>query len=244
MAEAKKRTTTRKKKVAETPPPGDAVQAAQETEELRALASEHPTGSDVPAEAPSAPPPPEPQDSVAEAGSGLRDGTGGVSSPTGVSEAAASSQRVLPERIVVFTLEGQSYALPIDRVQEIQQLVALSPVPDPSPALLGMVNLRGEVIPAIDLRAMLGMPSARFGLDTTMIISNANGHPVALVVDGVEDVLELPPDCVQEPSRLHTLAQRMIGVCRMGERLVYLLDIDNVVPLGALGEAPTVGGEA
>lgn len=144
------------------------------------------------------------------------------------------SEDVVPivggDRIVVFFLEGQKYALPIDRVQEIQQIVAYTEVPDETGVVLGMVNLRGIVVPLVDLRTLVGLESRAYHLETPMIICRSRGGLVALVVDEVEDVSIMPAGCLQKASRLHALSDRMLGVCRMEPGLVFLLDIEKLVP--------------
>lgn len=134
------------------------------------------------------------------------------------------------DRIVVFRLEDQRYAVPVDHVQEIQQIVEPTKIPDASRALLGMVDLRGRVLPVIDLRALLGMPEAEFDLQTPMIIARTGGQLVALVVDEVDDVVDVPEGCTQTPSGIYDLADRMLGVCRLGEGLVFVLDVETLVP--------------
>lgn len=130
------------------------------------------------------------------------------------------------DRAVAFYLGGQRYALPLDRVHEIQQIVAFSEVPEDRSAVVGMVNLRGNVIPAIDMRMLVGLESQEYTLETPMIITDTEGQTVALIVDEVQDVLELPEACIQEAPPLHRLARMMIGVCRMPDGLMNLLDID------------------
>lgn len=130
------------------------------------------------------------------------------------------------DRAVAFYLAGQRYALPIDRVQEIQQIVAFSEVPSGGMGVVGMINLRGSVIPAIDLRRLVGLPPEEYHLETPMVICRMKGQLVALVVDEVEDVIELPAGCLQAAPPVHALSSKMIGVARLPEGLLYLLDID------------------
>lgn len=130
------------------------------------------------------------------------------------------------ERAVAFFLAGQRYAVPIDRVNEIQQIVAFSDVPSGGSAVVGMVNLRGTVIPAIDLRRLVRLEPRAYTLETPMIITWTHGQTVALIVDEVQDVLELPEGCMQAAPQLHALSSKMIGVCRMDDGLIYLLDVD------------------
>ncbi|MBA4370208.1 MAG: hypothetical protein C0418_01340 [Coriobacteriaceae bacterium] len=146
-------------------------------------------------------------------------------------------------KMVVFFLEGQRYALPIGRVQEIQQIVAYTEMPDESGVTLGMVNMRGLVVPLVDMRALLGLQPARFALDTPMVICRLGGQLVALVVDEVEDVTEMPEGCLQRPSKMHALADRLLGVCRMEAELIFLLDLDRLMSAdGLMPVAPGGGG--
>jgi purine-binding chemotaxis protein CheW len=130
------------------------------------------------------------------------------------------------ERAVAFFLGGQRYALPIDRVQEIQQIVAFSEVPGGGSGVVGMVNLRGHVIPAVDLRRIVGLQPEEYTLETPMIICRIKGQLVALVVDEVQDVMQLPDGCLQAAPPMHALSSKMIGVARLPDGLIYLLDLD------------------
>ncbi len=142
------------------------------------------------------------------------------------------------EQIVVFCLADQRYGIPIDAVQEIQQIVAFSEVPDGDACVIGMLNLRGVVIPALDMRVLLGLTPQDFHVDTPMIVCRTDGQLVSLVVDEVEDVVFVPEGGMAPPPKMHTLSSRMIGVCTMETGLVYLLDIDKLlapVPLSEEG---------
>jgi purine-binding chemotaxis protein CheW len=139
------------------------------------------------------------------------------------------------ERVVAFFLGGQRYALPIERVREIQQIVAFSEVPAGGTGVVGMVNLRGQVIPAVDLRRLVGMEPKEYTLETPMVITDVDGDPVALLVDEVQDVFELPSGCMQDAPPLHQLSSKMIGVARLDDGLVYVLDIDRLLGSGLFG---------
>jgi purine-binding chemotaxis protein CheW len=143
---------------------------------------------------------------------------------------------VLVERAVVFVLGSQRYGIPIDSVNEIQQIVAFADVPADGLGVVGMVNLRGEVVPAIDVRTLVGMESRPYTLETPMIIARSGEHVVALIVDRVEDVVELPEGCLQAASPMHALSSKMLGVARLGDGLVYLLDVDRLLAEGLRGK--------
>lgn len=130
------------------------------------------------------------------------------------------------DQAVVFFLGGQRYAVPIERVQEIQQIVAFSEVPSGGTGVVGMVNLRGDVIPAVDLRELVGMTTQEYQLETPMIVCRIGKSLAALVVDEVQDVMQFPAGCLQAAPPLHALSSKMIGVARLEDGLVYVLDLD------------------
>jgi purine-binding chemotaxis protein CheW len=136
---------------------------------------------------------------------------------------------LLADKMVAFYLSGQRYAFPIVRVQEIQQIVEFSEIPSQGGPVVGMVNLRGAVIPALDMRVLVGLERRDYALETPMIICRSSDQLVAMIVDEVEDVLTMPDGCLQAPPRMHALGGKMIGVCRLDSGLVYLLDVEEIL---------------
>jgi len=140
-------------------------------------------------------------------------------------------------RVLAFYLGTQRYALPIERVREIQQIVAFSQMPPADSGVVGMVNLRGNVVPAVDMRRLVGLEPVEYTLETPMIITEVRDETLALLVDEVQDVFELAPGCLQESPALHGLSAGMIGVARMEDGLVYVLDVDELVGTAVFGGA-------
>ena len=161
--------------------------------------------------------------------------TAGQGAPSG---AAPEPTRI--SQVIAFHLGEQRYALPIERVQEIQQLVAFSEMPASDDSVVGMINLRGRVIPALDLRLLVGLDVIEYGLKTPMIICRVEDTAVALLVDEVEDVLTLSEDRVSAPPKMHQLASRMLGVGHIGTELVFVLDVDRLIDPAKL---PGIGGD-
>ncbi len=158
---------------------------------------------------------------------------GAVGDPEPATEPAAHDW---VDIMVAFFIGGQRYGLPVASVQEIQQIVAFSEVPTQGGSVAGMVNLRGAVIPAVDMRLLLGMPKVEYTLETPMIICRRRGRLIALIVDEVQDVVLLPEGCLQAAPAMHALSEKMIGVCRFENDLVYLLDVERLLaPLDHLG---------
>jgi purine-binding chemotaxis protein CheW len=99
-----------------------------------------------------------------------------------------------------------------------------------------MVNLRGSMVPAIDLRVRLGLPAAAWGLQTPMVFCASGDGVVAMIVDEVEDVLEVSAATVQPPSRIYELADMLLGVAMPDNEPVLVLDVDRVIPPLAQGD--------
>ncbi|MBN2405022.1 MAG: purine-binding chemotaxis protein CheW [Coriobacteriia bacterium] len=137
-------------------------------------------------------------------------------------------------QVIIFLMDGQRYALPIESVQEIQQIVEFTPVPGTTPALAGMIDLRGTVVPLIALRLILGLPSAPFQLETPLVFARVKERLVAYIVDEVVDVIDMSGTSLQPPSELYALSERLLGVSRLADGLLFVLDPECLVPDSAL----------
>lgn len=154
--------------------------------------------------------------------------------PTTAANESGESVETQLTQVIVFAMDGQTYALPIEAVQEIQQIVDYTAVRGTDPALIGMVDLRGTVVPLVDLRRYLGLTAAPYHLDTPLVFAHLGERLVALVVDRVDDVVDLSGVRLQAPSSLYALYERLIGVARMNDGLLFVLDPDRLVPAAAL----------
>lgn len=136
-------------------------------------------------------------------------------------------------QVVAFRLGESRFCLPIQAVQEIQQVVEFSQSETKQGLAVGMMNLRGTVIPVFYLREFLGLPPRPYDIDTPMIICKVAGGFVSMIVDEVDDVVVLPEGSLSPVPALHPLAHVMLGVCRLGEELVVLLDVQELFFSGA-----------
>jgi len=129
------------------------------------------------------------------------------------------------------------YGLPATSVVELIRMVAISPVPNAAPELLGLVNRRGQVIPVFDLNRALGGDERPLSLRMYVVITEVNGEAVGIVVDDVLDVVTVPEDQVQMSRALSADAPYSNGVARIGADIVTVL---NLVPLVEGGARPPV----
>jgi purine-binding chemotaxis protein CheW len=137
------------------------------------------------------------------------------------------------EQVVVFDLAGESYGIDIGHVQEIIRLPAITTVPRAPACVEGVVNLRGRVIPVINLRARFGLPEGERGRAARIVVLEAGGQTVGALVDAVSEVLRIPRDAIEPPGA--TLqgpeTAHLRGIAKLGDRLVILLDLDKVIDL-------------
>ena len=135
------------------------------------------------------------------------------------------------EQVVVLELAGEAYAVEIGRVQEIIRMQPITRIPNGPPWIEGVTNLRGRVIPVLDLRRRLGLPAGQTTRRSRIVVAELGEHTVGLVVDGVSEVLRVPPEAVEPPSSLVTTADSVYlrAVANIGERLVLLLDLSRLL---------------
>ncbi len=136
-----------------------------------------------------------------------------------------ATETSVPTRVVGFRLAGHEYALPLVEVVEIVRMVAIDPIPHAPPFLLGAINLRGRVLPVMDLRVRLGLPARAPGLDARIVVAAVDGQLVGLVVDETNGLLSLSPDSVQPPPELAGPQPAVSGVARAQDGLISILDL-------------------
>ena len=140
-------------------------------------------------------------------------------------------------RYLTFWLGEDLFALDIATVHEIIQPVPLTPVPLMPEFLCGMMNLRGAVVPVVDLQARFGHRRGCAGKKSCIVVFDAlqQGEPtrIGLMVDAVSEVVELDAPALQPPPDFGSAVSRdyLLGMARMGERFVMVLDPDRTVDI-------------
>lgn len=135
-------------------------------------------------------------------------------------------------QLLSFRLDEQEYALDIANVVEVVRMVAITPVPGAAGSIAGMINLRGNVIPVINIRRRFGLPDRPYDLNDHLLIARTNGRVMGLIVDRVSEVLTMPASNLQPalevgPQRAAYISQ----VGRLGDRLLLILDLDALLSL-------------
>lgn len=141
------------------------------------------------------------------------------------------SQMRQEEQLVVFRLAEELYGLDIGMVQEIMTWHPVTRVPRTPHFVEGILNLRGQIIPVIDLRKRFGIANADVAQGTRIVVAEIEGLVVGLVVDGVSEVLRVPADRIEPPSPVLASVDTAFirGVAKMDERLIVLLDANRIL---------------
>lgn len=126
-----------------------------------------------------------------------------------------------------FCLDEDEYGFDILAVLEVVRMVALTPLPDVPEWLSGVVNLRGHVIPVIDLRQRLHLPPQAPGLNTPIIIAQSAARPFGVIVDRLDTVIELDGNVVEQIATPETGQRALVaGLAHLEHRVVKLLNVD------------------
>jgi len=131
---------------------------------------------------------------------------------------------------VVFLLDGERLALPLDQVKLALRMVSVTPVPDAPPWVIGVIDLHGRVIPVTDLRQRLGHPAKEPHLDDRLLVMSLDERTFALVVDEVTEVIELSGSEVETPPDPLGDSRYLSAVVRREDGLILILDAANLFP--------------
>jgi purine-binding chemotaxis protein CheW len=132
--------------------------------------------------------------------------------------------------ILTFQVANQEYGLPVSDVIQIIEMVKITALPQMPPAVQGVINRRGQIVPVLDVRQRLGLPFRPYRLRTPIILVEAGSEwsgPLALVVDSVEAVVEVAADLDSGnglPNPLKVAATTLLGLAKVDNRLVPVLN--------------------
>lgn len=134
-------------------------------------------------------------------------------------------------QFLTFTLQDEEFGIEILRVQEIKGLSPITPIPNMPSYIRGVMNLRGTVVPIVDLRKKFSMPEAEYNQFTVIIVVTIGEKVTGLVVDAVRDVLNVNDDCIEAASSLGVEADTsfMTGIAKSGDRLITLLNMEQLI---------------
>ena len=141
------------------------------------------------------------------------------------------NETVSEVQMVAFKLEKEEFAVDIQQVREVLKMTRVTPLPQSAHYIEGVINLRGEVIPVVDLRKRFELPVGERGEQTRIIIVEIQNSNVGLIVDSVTEVLRFSSSAIQPPPTrvAGTRTDLIKGVGKVGDRLLIILNLEKII---------------
>jgi purine-binding chemotaxis protein CheW len=138
---------------------------------------------------------------------------------------------------LTFRLDEEEYGIDILKVQEIRGYEPPTRVADAPQFIKGVVNLRGTIVPIVDMRLKFQCAKAEYNSFTVVIILNLRNRIVGIVVDSVSDVMELPPESLKSAPDIDSVidSAAVLGLGSIGDRMLILLDIERLMSAPDMG---------
>lgn len=145
-------------------------------------------------------------------------------------------------QFLTFQLGNELYGVDILRVQEIKGYTTVTKIPNTPDCIKGVLNLRGTIVPIVELRTIFGMPTIDYTMFTVIVVVVVRDRIMGLVVDSVSDVLDISKKDIQSPPEFGAKADMNVlnGIGKYGDKLVALLNIDRLLTDGEMQEAVAV----
>ena len=156
--------------------------------------------------------------------------------------ATLSTQSAIPSHgesleYLAFTLGQEEYGVSIQKVQELRGYDAVTQIANAPEFIKGVVNLRGIIVPIIDMRIKFNLGTPTYDQFTVVVILNINSRVVGMVVDSVSDVITLTPEQIKPAPEMGTAfnTDYLIGLGTLDERMLILVDIDKLMSSSEMG---------
>ena len=137
----------------------------------------------------------------------------------------------IEDTYVLLELDGTTYALRSADVQQLEMVEHITPVPNAAAAVEGIVFSRGQVIPAVSMRARFGLPKVEYDLRSRLIVVRAGDRNIGLIVDSAREFKRIPAEAIKPPPETlsGTTGQYLEGIASIDERLILVLKLDEVI---------------
>jgi len=133
-------------------------------------------------------------------------------------------------QLVTFKLENEEFGVDILKVQEINKMMNITKIPNAPYFIEGVINLRGKIIPVVDLRKKLGFESRPYDKSTRIIVVELDGLVLGFIVDSVSEVLRVPGNTIEPPPSIVSGidSEYIEGVGKLNDRLLILLELTKI----------------
>lgn len=148
---------------------------------------------------------------------------------TNLEEQKKESSELL--QLVSFVIGNEEYAVDILYVQEINRMLQVTQVPNSPDFIEGVINLRGRIIPVIDLRTKMGIPKKEYDKNTRIIVVEVSGRTVGFIVDAVREVIRIPKNITEAPPEIVSgnNSEFISAVGKLEDRLLILIDLNKLL---------------
>jgi len=133
--------------------------------------------------------------------------------------------------LLCFSLDDQTFALPVRDVEKVMRAVAVSVLPDSPDIIIGVVNVRGKILPVADMRRRLSLPPKEYGIDDSLLWVTVAGRGLLLIVDAVLGVQALPKNEIIEASSLPQTPPLVKGIARLPGGLLIIQNLAELLNL-------------
>ncbi len=157
-------------------------------------------------------------------------------------ELVSEKTSALGGKYLTLVLGKEVYGIEILKVREIIGIVNITAVPQSSDYLKGIINLRGKIIPVLDLRIKFSMPETEYTHETCIIVVEVNKIDLGLVVDTVSEVMDIKSSEIEEAGNLGNEVDRdfLLGLGKVKDRIVILLDIGKILNADEFSKVETI----
>jgi len=137
----------------------------------------------------------------------------------------------MAELHVTFKVGGAEYALPATEVLHLESYETATPVPGTPQYVAGLVQVRGRLVPVVDLRTRFGLDRTEHTLDRRVVVVQSQGRVAGLLVDSAREVIQLDPATFEDPPEIlaHGIGRFVKGVATVAKRLILLVDVPRVI---------------
>jgi purine-binding chemotaxis protein CheW len=151
--------------------------------------------------------------------------------PTGVASAVPEPASDVDLQFVVCIVADERYGIEVARVHEILRLPQITALPGVDRSFNGVINLRGRVIPVMDLRLRFGLPAAPETRLSRIVVADAGGSQIGLIVDAVNEVVHIASSAIEPTPAIATTAAtgHLTGIARTGDGLIIVLDLERLL---------------
>jgi len=134
-------------------------------------------------------------------------------------------------QLVSFKIGEEEFGVDILSVQEINRMSQITKVPNTPEFIEGVINLRGRIIPVLDLRVKLGMMKLEHGKNTRIVVVELKGHTIGFIVDEVSEVLRIPKSITEAPPEMigGVDSDYITSIGKLEDRLLILLDLEKIL---------------